>query len=145
MIEQAQIAEREKYFPARPESVREARDFVARAVANVDVDPDDAALLTCEVATNALVHANSDFRLRVAPKESAVRVEVVDHAPGLPLVDKTPSSDGGRGLRIVDRVAHNWGVETRPQEKIVWFELPTRRSASTGTSPAGQSVNPRCE
>jgi hypothetical protein len=35
------------------------------------------------------------------------------------------SDEHGRGLSIVDRLACAWGVETSPDSKIVWFELPT--------------------
>jgi hypothetical protein len=31
----------------------------------------------------------------------------------------------GRGLRLVDALATNWGVETSREGKIVWAELQT--------------------
>jgi anti-sigma regulatory factor (Ser/Thr protein kinase) len=117
----------ERYFPARPESVHEAREFVVSALAESEVDPDDVAVLTTEVATNAVLHANTDFRVRVEVRDEAVRIEVINDAPDLLLIRKEPSRDGGRGLRILDSLARDWGVEEHADDKVVWFEVERRR------------------
>jgi hypothetical protein len=36
------------------------------------------------------------------------------------------SARSGRGLRLVGAVASDWGVETSPDGKTVWAELPLR-------------------
>jgi anti-sigma regulatory factor (Ser/Thr protein kinase) len=124
----------EKSFLALPESVSEARQFVTDVLAASDVDCDDAALLTSEVASNAVRHANSDFRLRIHPGERAVRIEVINDAPEVLLIMRKPSVHGGYGLQILDRLAESWGVESTSEEKVVWFELG-RRSADDAVPP----------
>jgi len=37
----------------------------------------------------------------------------------------SPSSDGGRGLVLVDALAAGWGWEERPGGKLVWAEIST--------------------
>lgn len=116
-------ARRERHFLARPNSVSEARQFVTDELVETKIDLADAALLTSEVATNAVRHAHTDFWLRIESRPSTVRIEIINDAPELLLIKKDPSLDGGRGLRILDRLAHCWGVESRSAEKVVWFEL----------------------
>ena len=82
--------------------------------------------ISAEVATNAVLHANSDFRVRVQRRSGAVRIEIINDAPELLLIKQQPSTDGGRGLQILDKLAQDWAVETGADHKIVWFELGTR-------------------
>lgn len=117
----------ERKFSARPESLSDVRDFVASALSDSEVDARDVAILTSEVATNAILHANTDFRVRVQVGEEAVRVEVINDAPELLLIKKDPSNDGGRGLHLLDDLARDWGVEERECDKVVWFELDRHR------------------
>ena len=117
---------------SRPDSVKEARRTVARAV---DVwglpDGDDVAvLLTSELATNAVRHADGDLRLRVVRRPGGLRVEVHDRdATALPRLGARPEgqdlAEGGRGLRLVAELSTRWGVETIAGGKQVWFELDT--------------------
>lgn len=116
-------ARRERQFLARPTSVPEARQFVVDELVDTKIDVGDVALLTSEVATNAVRHAHTDFRLRIESRPNGVRIEVINDAPELLLIKKDPSLDGGQGLRLLDRIAQCWGVESRSDEKVVWFEL----------------------
>jgi anti-sigma regulatory factor (Ser/Thr protein kinase) len=127
MSERSASADAEKWFLARPESVTEARRFVTEVLADSDVDGGDAETLTAEVAANAVRHANTDFRVRIQCGPEGVRIEIVNDAPELLLIKKEPSIDGGRGLHILDRLAQDWGVESTPEEKVVWFEVERRR------------------
>jgi anti-sigma regulatory factor (Ser/Thr protein kinase) len=113
----------ERKFVARPDSLSEVRQFVTSALSDSDVDPTDVQILTSEVATNAIRHANTDFRVLVLVGEQAVRVEVINDAPELLLIKKEPSDAGGRGLHLLDDIARDWGVEAREHDKVVWFEL----------------------
>jgi anti-sigma regulatory factor (Ser/Thr protein kinase) len=108
-------------LPATPDSVRTARRFVADRVEGWPEDlVADALLLTSELATNCVVHARSDYLLKVQVERPAVRVEVCDDDPDVPRVD-----DRGRGMRLVDELASAWGVEPMVDGpgKVVWFEL----------------------
>lgn len=112
-------------FEPDADNVRRARQIIRDAVAETGGNPDTAELLTAELAANAVVHVHSSFELRWRPVPGGIRVEVVNDEPEMivHLVEATDSH--GRGLAIVDRLARAWGVETHPDCKVVWFELPT--------------------
>jgi anti-sigma regulatory factor (Ser/Thr protein kinase) len=112
-------------FDVRPESVREARSFIRQAAADAGADPDEAALLTGELAANAVVHAHTGFQVRVPIGRDAFRVEIVNDAPEMIAALREPTVESGRGLHIVEAVALSWGTEAYAREKVVWFELPT--------------------
>jgi anti-sigma regulatory factor (Ser/Thr protein kinase) len=114
----------ERGFSADPGSVRGARTFVADALAGAAVDSELVRLLTSELATNAVLHARSGFRVRVRTDPSFVRVEVVNSEPELLLAMREPSERGGLGLRLVTELSLHWGTESSRDEKVVWFEVP---------------------
>jgi hypothetical protein len=61
-----------------------------------------------------------------AIRESAslFRVEVDDPSPLPPVLqDPGPHDEGGRGLRIVDSFADDWGVRPLEHGKTVWFTI----------------------
>ena len=87
-------------------------------------DPDAAALVASELATNAVVHANTAFEVRIPEHAEAFRVEVVNDAPEMIVALREPAAESGRGLHIVDALAQSWGTEVTDDQKIVWFELP---------------------
>ena len=87
---------------------------------------DDAVLLTSELVTNAVVHARSPCRLRLARlcDPDRLRVEVEDESPDQPRRGRPrPDEPHGRGLFLIDAIAHDWGVRRRAGGKVVWFEL----------------------
>jgi anti-sigma regulatory factor (Ser/Thr protein kinase) len=106
--------------------VRDARRFVCEVVAQWGVThPEDAALLTSEVVTNAFRHAGGEIVVRVRRDGSHALIEVHDHNPTPPKVQRPDRHRrGGNGLRIVDALASSWGVTQLHGGKIVWFEIP---------------------
>lgn len=111
-----------------PRSVGEARRFVRRALSRGRLEDDVVAvaeLLTSELVTNVLLHAESPAELAVRLRPAAIRVEVIDESPASPVprpLDEESSS--GRGMVIVDALSSEWGVELVPDDgKRVWFEL----------------------
>jgi anti-sigma regulatory factor (Ser/Thr protein kinase) len=84
-----------------------------------------AALLTSELATNAVEHGAGDFTVEVTDTGHGVRVDVRDPSPSPPVVRAAQDLDEhGRGMRIVEAVATAWGTEMLPHDgKRVWFEL----------------------
>jgi hypothetical protein len=56
---------------------------------------------------------------------TTLRVEVANTEPELLPTFNAPSDSGGRGLGLLESMALNWGTESRPNDKIVWFEMPT--------------------
>ncbi|MFJ7494688.1 ATP-binding protein [Streptomyces sp. NPDC097727] len=93
---------------------------------------DTVALLVAELAANAARHGrvpgrNFELRLLYEHAANAVHVEVSDTHPRRP--DPTtatmadPDADGGRGLALVEAIAHRWGVEDRTGPgKTVWAQ-----------------------
>ncbi|MGW1808983.1 SpoIIE family protein phosphatase [Streptomyces sp. NPDC002078] len=82
-----------------------------------------AELLVSEVVTNAVRHAVSEpVGLRVV-RTDALLFEVTDDEPGLPeMLAAEPYDESGRGLRVVSRLAREWGASGSGHRKTVWFE-----------------------
>lgn len=117
-----------------PSSVRSARLFVVDKLQEWRCDElvDQAALLTSELATNAVLHTQQPYSVRVERRPGRVRVEVADatqELPGRPRpldVDLPDDDDDPwfSGLAIVDATAAAWGTDPKPGNgKVVWFEL----------------------
>lgn len=87
-------------------------------------DPDTVLLLVSEVVTNAVRHAATPFELTISVAGPEVVVTVVDHdGDHRPQVrNPRPHDTSGRGLRIVDELASDWGTEVVAADaKRVWF------------------------
>jgi anti-sigma regulatory factor (Ser/Thr protein kinase) len=92
----------------------------------------DAALVTTELVTNAVLHAEADVVLALRPIANGVRIEVTDQCPAV-LPHVAPHTTGalfaltlglsGRGLRVVSELAARWGVDSTQRTKTVWAEL----------------------
>jgi anti-sigma regulatory factor (Ser/Thr protein kinase) len=119
-------------FAPETASIPEARRFVDDVILDWgDLDSRYAVrLLTSEVATNAVQHGRTDFRVSVATRDDVARVEVFDANPRLPATCTAPAdASSGKGLVIIDAMAADWGAEPSKQGKLVWFEVaaPTLR------------------
>lgn len=106
-----------------------ARRYVLDHMDGCDVDREIALLLTSELVTNAIRHAQTRFAVEVElPGDGAIRVSVTDASPAQPrVVIAPPEAQSGRGLFFVEQYATDWGVESTPGGKRVWFALPCRR------------------
>jgi anti-sigma regulatory factor (Ser/Thr protein kinase) len=110
-------------------SARAARRFLASLLMSwrmPELLEGDAALLLSELATNAVMHAQSAFTVVVRYDGSTLRVEVGDESHAQPRLRRPRAHDGagGRGLMLVDTLSVAWGVVATPSGKRVWFELP---------------------
>ena len=114
----------ERRFPADPASIRRARGFVVDALVGTAADTELVRLLTSELATNAVLHAETGFRVRVRTNPRVVRVDVINGEPELLLAMREPSAHGGRGLNSVGELAVDWAAESFRDEKVVWFGVP---------------------
>jgi CheY-like chemotaxis protein len=114
-------------LPHAPSSARLARQFVADRVCEWHLDAllDDALLVTSELTTNAVTHAESTCRIRLSVSPATLRIDVLDRGSGTP--EPRPESrtaENGRGLHLVDALTTAWGLEVLPGEgKLVWAEL----------------------
>ena len=119
--------EAEAELPRSAESVAAARHFVKTKVEEWRLERllDDALMVTSELVTNAITHADSSCRIRLSVSATTLRIDVLDGGSGTP--EPRPASETeehGRGLHIVDAVASAWGLEEVPgRGKLVWAEL----------------------
>jgi anti-sigma regulatory factor (Ser/Thr protein kinase) len=122
MAERTLIGER--HFSPDAASVASARRFV---VSLIDAGPelvDSVQLAVSELATNAVLHARSPFRVRVTREDGRLRVAVHDSSSAAAAKkDYGPTAVTGRGLTIVEQLTEDWGVTPDGGGKWVWFEV----------------------
>ena len=108
-------------------AARQARHLVSDAVRGWGHDEElvaNAGLVATELATNAILHAATPFRVAVQRFGPAVRISVRDHATAMPAVhDPHTAQPSGRGMRLVGALSRRWGVEVDAGGKMVWAEL----------------------
>ena len=98
-----------------------------------DVRP--AVLVAGELSANAILHARTDFEVRLLLRHTCLRIEVFDLDPRLPVAAFVPDDAArGRGLFLVQTVASCWGVETQGEGRVVWAELPPGKRLAIGAS-----------
>ncbi|MEW2287729.1 SpoIIE family protein phosphatase [Streptomyces sp. NPDC047841] len=115
----------EWWLDADPREVARARRLVRERLLQWGLPQavETAELLVSEVVTNAVRHAESDgIGLRVV-RTDALLFEVTDDEPALPaMLSAGPHDESGRGLRVVSRLAREWGASASGHRKTVWFE-----------------------
>jgi anti-sigma regulatory factor (Ser/Thr protein kinase) len=96
----------------------------------VDDVPDIAELLASEVVTNAPTHGTagistpSTVRTAVGRDGQLMTVDGCDSRIVIPEIRRSDSLEtSGRGLAIVETLAHKWGWNLHPHGKSVWFQL----------------------
>jgi anti-sigma regulatory factor (Ser/Thr protein kinase) len=122
--------------------VAEARAFVAATLRRWDLEAlvMDAELLTSELVTNSVLHARSDVSVSVSVANATAEIGVTDDSSDAPTPRWAASgAEGGRGLRLVERVAAEWGVAYVGAGKQVWCRL------GVGTDWAYGSTCPCCD
>ncbi|HUP99512.1 MAG TPA: ATP-binding protein [Aeromicrobium sp.] len=116
-----------------PTSAAAARGFVRSSLDDLDVpEPplEDAVLMTSELVTNALLHARGEIEIRLDSDGHRVRIEVRDRNSRVPVFSAVPvDATSGRGLFLVEKLAEDWGVDSRTDGKAVWFEVQVDQAA----------------
>jgi anti-sigma regulatory factor (Ser/Thr protein kinase) len=114
-------------FTATATAPRASRRFVSEAIEGFGLAEAvrvDAALVTSELATNAVLHARTDFTVGVALSAGVRRIEVRDGSL-VPPVPRSPTLESsGHGLMVINVLASAWGTERFADGKMVWAELP---------------------
>ncbi|GHH91280.1 SpoIIE family protein phosphatase [Streptomyces capillispiralis] len=92
---------------------------------------DSAVLLLSEMLTNVLVHTDTDALLLAEVTGGGdgrrMRIEVTDAGDDLPHLRRPGElASSGRGLLMIELLAHTWGVDPRGEGKSIWFELYER-------------------
>ena len=108
--------------------VRDILDYWQPALPDPTV-VERAVLLANELATNAVVHARTDLRVRVELRGDWLHIAVHDGSPRLlrlvtPDPKTDPEAESGRGLWLVEQLARAWGINPHPDGgKVVWCTL----------------------
>ena len=113
-------------IPPDPTAPAQARRLIDQMMKLWDCDdPDDVAiLLTSELVTNVVRHARSNLRLEVSLRAMTLRIAATDEFQAPPqLRPMNISSEGGRGLALINSLAKRWGVTPNERGKTVWFEV----------------------
>jgi anti-sigma regulatory factor (Ser/Thr protein kinase) len=117
-------------FDASPICASQARNFVTQHLVDHRllylVDP--IRLVASELATNALVHAQTAFGVTLAASDQTVLLTVRDDSLAPPARRDAQAMDlSGRGLEIVDIVSLDWGVhQGGAASKAVWASFAIR-------------------
>ncbi|WP_030167075.1 ATP-binding protein [Spirillospora albida] len=109
-------------------AVRAAREIVRTALESWD-RPDltgDVELITSELVTNAVRHAQNITLVLYLPDEKTAVVEVWDDNPEGPReATPDPQAEGGRGLQLVGALARSWGWRATAAGKVTWAKTAT--------------------
>lgn len=131
----------EEEFHPEPHSARAVRTFVAEVTSGAS-RLDDIVLAASELATNVIRHARTPYTVRVTSQDRRVRLEVHDESSEMPEIQKEDAPR--RGLRMVDVLADDWGVDPTATGKVIWAEFAeeakaegTGREAAHRSSPTG--------
>ena len=130
-------------LPARVSSAASARRWIAEVLSRWELEDliDTAALLTSELVTNAVIHANTRPSVSAAVAEGVLEIGVRDnglHPAPLPsssssteppIDEETLRAETGRGLLLVDRLVDEWGTTRLQPGNVVWFRLNAPRWA----------------
>lgn len=109
-------------FEPESNSAHAVRRFVEEALTS-SPGRDDIVLTASELASNVIRHAGTPFTLRLLVDQDRVRIEVSDGSSIVPAVEDL--TDSQRGLRLIDSVARQWGIEPDEGGKTVWAEFET--------------------
>ncbi|MBB4920264.1 ATP-binding SpoIIE family protein phosphatase [Streptosporangium saharense] len=111
-------------LPPDPRSAGQARAFVRTTLAEwrLDAIVDNVELMVSELVANAVEHGSGSVGLRLLRGPTLV-CEVSDRSTVLPSMrDAGSEDDTGRGLHLVNWLAHRWGSRTTSKGKVVWVE-----------------------
>ncbi|MFV2117380.1 SpoIIE family protein phosphatase [Streptomyces sp. Act-28] len=124
---------------AEPERIAGARKHLRELLHDwADEDQvDSAVLMVSEMVTNVLVHTDGDALLVAEARGEhggrRLRVEVADASDELPHRRRPGEmASSGRGLMLMEMLAHAWGVDPRGEGKSIWFELYEGGTPATG-------------
>jgi two-component sensor histidine kinase len=87
-----------------------------------------------ELATNAVVHAGTDFLVEVCLTSASVELGISDGSRYLPVLAGAREGLGSSGLGVVDALASAWGTIETDTGKSVWVRLELPVAASSGKS-----------
>jgi len=123
----------DRVFVGAPAALREVRRFVREVLDAWGAEERllDAEIIASELATNAVKHAHSPFRVSLTRSAASMTLAVRDASFEQPRPQARHTDDGGgRGLALVSELSSAWGTNVEPDGKTVWAELA--RTAPVG-------------
>jgi anti-sigma regulatory factor (Ser/Thr protein kinase) len=119
-----------RLFVPVPAVVRDVRGFVReifRAWGEEACTP-EAEIIVAELATNAVVHARSPFRVTISRTRSEIKLSVSDAstvAPEKPDGNLGVREDraGGRGISMVASLSQTWDTHHEADGKTIWATM----------------------
>ncbi|WP_245180834.1 ATP-binding protein [Streptomyces montanisoli] len=114
--------------PCEAKSAARARSLVRAALRTWKLEQliDDGTLIVSELVGNSVRHSNCRL-VHVSVSLTGpgrVRLSVSDTSTTVPVKQEAGEDDTtGRGLQLVDALAHQWGTDLRRGKKIVWADL----------------------
>ena len=113
-------------FEATSYAATAARHFVEECLRSwgLAAAAERIVLAVSELVTNAVTHGRGPVALTLGANNDRVRVDVEDQGGGTPVLPPPDPQHrgGGWGLRLVDTLADDWGVDTLGHRTTVWFE-----------------------
>ncbi len=120
-----------RLFVPVPTVVREVRGFVRDVLRGWGEDAriPDAEVIVAELASNAVVHARSPFRVSISRTTSEVEIAVSDASTEPPErragnLDVATGRQGGRGISIVASLSLAWETHHEAEGKTISATLP---------------------
>lgn len=154
-MEQVTLWSHETVLTAGARSAAKARNFVVHQLVEHRLLylVDDVRLVASELATNAVMRAQSHFTVILEGRENSVLLIVRDGPPIASAPSPEPSHGmgmAGRGLLIVNILSQAWGVAGRDGiDNSVWASFQTRtrpvdspREAARGLARSGLAMGP---
>ena len=93
-----------------------------------------AVLVADALVTNAVVQARTEL-LRLELRGDRLHIAVYDDSPRLPQAALAPEAEGGRGLWLVEQLAHAWGCTVTPTAARASGALSSSKSHAPGSRP----------
>ncbi|MDT3398870.1 ATP-binding protein [Streptomyces sp. B1866] len=124
---EAHVQRYEQSLDACPEAIATVRRIVRTILFlwdRADLS-DDVTLCLTELLTNVVKHATCPACLiSIQDKPTGLRLAVADTEPAPPVVRRPGHlSETGRGMALIEKTAHRWGVEWTLSGKRVWLEF----------------------
>jgi anti-sigma regulatory factor (Ser/Thr protein kinase) len=118
-------------LPSTRYSAWMARYYVRAALREhgLDAYASDAAVVTSELVTNAIIHTDATkigLELGYLQESGMLAITVTDSSPALPEKrDVDSTAQRGRGLLLVEALSAHWGWRSRHPGKAVYAILTT--------------------
>ncbi len=125
------------HLPHTPQAPQQARAEITAFLADRSTSDtlDIAVLLTSELVTNGITHAQAPLYLHAAINPELIHIDLTDNSPAALPCRQYPDrhEQHGRGLALVDELSSRWGNTSTDHAKTVWFEIDTDADTTTGT------------